>query len=734
MSSVLQRLGSFSVRRRRLVVGLWVALLMGIGAGTAVSDTGFNANFSIPGTPSQEAMDLLEERFPAASGASGRIVFAAPEGQKLDAADKKTVSGAVAELQKGDQVVAVSDPFKTKAVSPDGRIAFAQINFKVPMGELVDADFNAIEHAGESVQRAGVQFEVSGEAAPLEEEGHTAEAIGIGVALIVLAITFGSFLVAGMPLLSAIVGLGVGVSGITLLSAFTDLSSSVTALASMLGLAVGIDYALFIISRHRTQVKDGMAIETSIAHAIGTAGSAVVFAGATVVIALCALAVTGIPFLAAMGICAAATVVIAVLVNITFVPAILGFAGRRAVAGKASMSLVDHHEPGSGDTWGGRWVRLVVKHRAVAVVVTIVGTLALATPALDMRLGLPDDSSAPADTTKREAYELLKSGFGPGFSGPLMVVAEIPGGDDAGKTSAAADLAKRVSELKDVAAAAPPTFSPDGSTAIVSVTPASGPATVATENLVHNIRDLAPEFAEQGTRVLVTGPTAINIDISERMSDSLAPYLAVVVGLALLLLTIAFRSILVPITAVAGFLLTIAASLGALVAVFQQGFLGELFGVTAEAPLVSLIPILMIGILFGLAMDYQVFLVSGMREEYAHGSDPQDAVVHGFRHSARVVTAAALIMISVFSGFILPEDQIIKSIGFALAFGILIDAFVVRMTLIPALMSLLGSKAWWLPGWLDRLLPNVDIEGAKLSKPGDAYVVSGAPSDGAAPS
>jgi RND superfamily putative drug exporter len=714
MSSLLQRLGAFSTRRRRLVVTLWLTVLVALGVGTSMADSKFSSSFTIPGSPSQDAIDLLGERLPAANGASGRIVFAADEGKALTAAQRTAIHATLAEVAKGDEVAVASDPFETKTVSQDGRIAYSEVTFKSEAGDLTNADREAVDEAGAAARDAGVQVELSGEAAPLAEESHSAEALGIVVALFVLAITFGSLLAAGMPLVAAAVGVGTGLLGVRLISAFVELSSSVTALASMLGLAVGIDYALFLISRHRKQVQTGMALEPSIAHAVGTAGSAVVFAGATVVIALCALAVTGVPFLTAMGLSAAATVAIAVLVNLTLVPALLGFAGHRAVKGKADLA---DRSAGGKDTLGGRWVRLVLRHRPVALLVAVLVPLALAIPALDMRLGLPDDSTAPSASTKREAYDLLKTGFGPGFSGPLTVVADLPKGS--GSQQLADAVRERVAGLDDIATVSPVALSPDKTLGLFQVVPASGPSTPATEELVRAIRDQDAVFERQsGTRVLVTGQTAVNIDVSERMSGSLIPYLAVVVGLALLLLMIAFRSILVPLTAIAGFLMTIGASLGALVAVFQKGFLADLFGVASTgAPLISLIPILMIGILFGLAMDYQVFLVSGMKEEHAHGAGPQDAVVNGFRHSARVVTAAGLIMVSVFAGFIIPDDEIIKSIGFALAFGILVDAFIVRMTLIPALMSLLGERAWWLPRPLGRIVPDVDIEGAKLSAP-----------------
>lgn len=713
MSTFLQRLGAFSARRRRSIAAFWVLLLVGLGIGMSIANATFTSSFSIPGSPSQKANDLLAERLPAAGGGSGRMVFAAPAGKELTAEQRTAIRATLADVSKGKDVAAASDPFTTKAVSKDGRIAFSQITFKVPSGDITKSDQEAVNEAGAAATAAGVQVATSGDAAEQGESAGAAEAIGIVIAFLILTITFGSLLAAGMPLVTALVGVGVGMTGVSVIAAFTELSSSVTALATMLGLAVGIDYALFILSRHRRQAQEGMDLNASIAHAAGTAGSAVVFAGSTVVIALVALAVTGVPFLTAMGLAAAGTVAVAVLINLTLVPALLAFAGPRAVKGKATLAGDD----GSGkDTMGGRWVKLVDRHRVPAMLLAIVVPLAIAIPALDLRLGLPDDSTAPAHSSKREAYELLKTGFGPGFSGPLTVIADVPEGGDSAK--AAATLRAKVTALPDVTSVSPASFSPDKSIALLQVTPTSGPSTPATEDLVHSIRGLdAPVRQQTGASVLVTGQTATNIDVSKRMSDSLVPYLAVVVGLALLLLMLAFRSILIPVTAIAGFLLSIAASLGAMTAIFQQGFLSSVFGVPAGAPVVSLIPILMIGILFGLAMDYQVFLVSAMREARTHGAAARDAVTHGFRSSARVVTAAALIMISVFAGFMLTDDAVIKSIGFALAFGILIDAFIVRMTLIPALMSLLGERAWWLPKWLGRVLPDVDIEGAKLEEP-----------------
>jgi putative drug exporter of the RND superfamily len=711
MASALYRLGRVAFRRRRLVLAVWLALFAAMVAGAMTLSGPTDGSFSIPGTESQRAIDLLQARLPEANGASGRIVFAAPEGEVLGEARKAAVAAAIADVGNAPGVQAASDPFDGGLVSDDGRIALSQVSFDVPSDALEKGTLEAVQRAAARAQRAGVQVEFGGDAVIEKGESGIGEFLGLGVAALVLAITFGSLVAAGLPLLTAVVGIGIGLAGITAATGFVDLSSAVPTLALMVGLAVGIDYALFIISRHRAQLFAGVEPEESAGRAVGTAGGAVVFAGATVVIALAALSVVGIPFLTAMGLAAAATVAVAVLVAITLVPALLGFAGPRLTKGK-------NFETGpraTGPTLGSRWVGLVTRHRVPAVVVTVLALGAAATPVLDMRLGMPDDSTAAPANTNRKAYDLLSDGFGPGFNGPLTIV--VDGGERGQVERAAGVVARELGHDEDVASVGEPALNPAGNTAIVSLIPRSGPSTQQTKDLVKQIRARAPALEREiGAAVLVTGQTAVNIDVSDRLGAALIPFLAVVVGLAFVLLTIAFRSILVPLTAITGFLLTIGAAFGAVVAVFQKGFAADLLGVAQTAPIISLLPILIIGILFGLAMDYQVFLVSRMREEHVHGTGPTTSVTEGFRHGARVVTAAALIMAAVFSGFILEHDEIIKSVGLALAFGILVDAFVVRMTLIPAVMALLGERAWWLPRWLDRILPRVDIEGASLER------------------
>jgi RND superfamily putative drug exporter len=709
MASALSRLGRASFRRRRLVLAVWLAVVAASVLGAMTLGGSTDSSFSIPGTESQQAIDLLQERFPQANGASGRIVFAAPEGEALGGEAQAAVDDALTAVANTPGVHSVSDPFADGDVSDDGRIALAHVDFDAPTDALGDTTRDAVQQAAEHAQPAGVQVEFGGDAAIDQDDSGLGEVIGIPVAALVLAITFGALLAAGLPLLTAIVGVVTGLAGIIAATGFLNLSDSVPTLALMLGLAVGIDYAVFILSRHRTQLLQGMDPEDSAARAVGTAGSAVVFAGATVVVALAALSVVGIPFLTAMGLAAAATVAIAVLVAITLVPALLGFAGERLARGRNFETGPRSRRP----TLGARWVDTVIRHRVVAVVLTVVALGACAIPVLDMRLGMPDDSTAAPQDTNRQAYDLVSAGFGPGFGGPLTVVVD----DSSGVRKAADTVAARLERLDDVASVDRPTLNDARDTATITVTPASGPSSEQTKRLVAQVRDRADDLRRTtGAEVLVTGPTAVNIDVADRLSGALVPFLAVVVGLALVLLTIAFRSILVPLTAIGGFLLTIGAAFGAIVTIFQKGTGADLLGVAQAAPIISLLPVIIIGILFGLAMDYQVFLVSRMREEHVHGAGPTAAVATGFRHGARVVTAAALIMAAVFSGFILEQDAIIKSVGFALAFGILVDAFLVRMTLIPAVMALLGERAWWLPRWLDRLLPHVDVEGRALER------------------
>ncbi|QEU93815.1 MMPL family transporter [Streptomyces kanamyceticus] len=724
MATFLYKLGKLAFRRRHFVALIWVALLTLAGVGAASAPTAASSSFSIPGTEAQKAFDLLEKRAPEASadGASARVVFKAPDGQKVtDKANKAEIEKTVGALKSGsDQVARADDPFKAKTVSKDGSTAYAAVSYKVTSMELTDDDRDALEKTTDKARESGLTVEVGGDALQAMPETGSTEIIGIAVAAVVLVITFGSLIAAGLPLLTALIGVGIGVSSITALADALDLGTTTSTLAMMIGLAVGIDYALFIVSRYRGELADGRDREEAAGRAVGTAGSAVVFAGLTVVIALVGLAVVNIPMLTKMGFAAAGTVVIAVLIALTLIPALLGYAGKRVMPTGEKSRLFGGGRKKAADASGAekpnmgtRWARFVVRRPVAVLLVGIVGLGAAAIPVSQLELGLPDDGAQPTSTTQRKAYDLVSDGFGPGFNGPLMVVGDLKGADD--PKAAAQQIQKKISGLDDVLTVAPPMLTKAGDTAIISVVPSSKPSGIETEDLVHSIRDTGSTIkSDTGADIMVTGTTAMNIDVSQKLNDALLPYLALVVGLAFLLLIVVFRSILVPLKAALGFLLSVLAALGAVVAVFQWGWLGSLFGVEQTGPIMSMMPIFMVGVVFGLAMDYEVFLVTRMREAYVHGERPGQAVITGFRHGARVVSAAAVIMIAVFAGFIGSSEQMVKMIGFGLAIAVFFDAFVVRMALVPAVLALLGKKAWWLPKWLDRALPNVDVEGEGL--------------------
>ncbi|MFF2950222.1 MMPL family transporter [Kitasatospora sp. NPDC057965] len=718
MATFLYRLGRWSFHRRRLVTLLWVALLAAVGVLAAKAPAAPDDGFAMPGTEAQKAFDLMDQRFPGATsdGASARIVFVAPSGQKITAAaNQQTVEKAVAELAHTDQVVSAVGPFQAGAVSQDGTTAYATVSYSEKPGKVSETATEALKAAAQHARDAGLTVDIGGTALmEVGEAGGSAEAIGMAMSAVVLVITFGSLLAAGLPLLTALIGVGLGIALITALGSTLGLSTTTSTLAMMLGLAVGIDYALFIVSRYRAELLDGHEPREAAGRAVGTAGSAVVFAGLTVIIALAGLSVVGIPILAKMGMAAAGTVVIAVLVALTLVPALLGFLGRKALSrkdrkGKRAATGTDGARPNGGT----RWARFVLRRPVAVLVLGVVGLGVLALPALDLRLGLPGDEAKPTSTTQRRAYDHLSEGFGPGFNGPLTVLVDAKGTAD---PKAAADkVAETVKALPGVVAVAPAMFNQAGDTALVNAVPATGPSDAATTDLVHAIRDKAPELkSTTGATVLVSGATAMNIDVSQKLNDALLPYLAVVVGLAVLLLLVVFRSILVPLKAALGFLLSVVAALGAVVAVFQWGWLAELIGVEQTGPVMSMMPIFMIGVVFGLAMDYEVFLVTRIREAFVHGEEPGEAVVTGFKYNARVVTAAALIMISVFAGFIGMSEPMIKMMGLGLAAAVALDAFVVRMAIVPAVLALLGRRAWWLPAKLEKIIPDVDVEGAKL--------------------
>ncbi|MGW5659991.1 MMPL family transporter [Streptomyces sp. NPDC003758] len=717
MATFLYRVGRLAFRRRWYVALVWAAVLAALGLGALKAPGASDEGFSMPGIESQKAFDLLNERFPGATadGATARVVFVAPSGEKVTATGhKQAVEKAVAELADGAQVASAVDPFRAKAVSKDGSTAYATVTYKVKANDLTDASRIHLERTLDEARHSGLTVEAGGSA--MDDRGGAggaAEGIGIAIAAVVLLVTFGSLAAAGLPLLTAVVGVGVSMATILALSHALGLSTTTGTLAMMLGLAVGIDYAVFVVSRYREERAKGRAPREAAGLAVGTAGSAVVFAGLTVVIALAGLAVVGIPMLTKMGLAAAGAVIVAVFVALTLVPAVLGFWPNAVLTRKARTS--GRIEEGGENNGGTRWARFVLRRPVPVLLLGVVGLGALAVPMTSLQLGMPGDEAKPTSTTERRAYDALAEGFGPGFNGPLTVVVDAKG--DADPKGAAQTISEQIGATKGVVSVSPARFNAAGDTAVISVVPSTAPTDGRTKDLVQTIRGERPGVeAETGASFEVTGTTALNIDIADKVQAALVPYLGVVVGLAVVLLLVVFRSLLVPLKAALGFLLSVLASLGVVVLVFQQGHGAGLLGVEQTGPIMSLTPIFLVGIVFGLAMDYEVFLVSRMREAHVHGEPPRQAVTSGFRHSARVVVAAALIMIAVFAGFIGESDSMIKMIGFGLASAVLFDAFVVRMAIVPAVLALLGDKAWWLPKWLDRLLPRVDVEGEALSR------------------
>lgn len=764
MAKLLYRLGKTAYRRWPVFVAVWMIAIIGIGAVATTMSKPMTTTFTMPGLESVEAAEDLPEIMGTEGGsvldaASIEVVVAAPEGETLTSSDNQA---AVAELVANlaalddvpDQISYIWTPEMAEAAAPataqamsaqsgqqvsekqalqmllgqleaqptlsdDGRIGLISTEFEDVESTEVTPEMqkqvtDVIETANKAGNNDGLQVEVRGQGMQVQEMGSaSSELFGIIIALFILVITFGSFVAAGLPIITAGVGVAIGTLGITALTAFTDVSSTTPMLATMIGLAVGIDYALFILSRYRSELDHTDDREEAIGVAVGTAGSAVVFAGLTVVIALAALSVVGIPFLTAMGLGAAVTVVVAVLVALTLLPAILGLFKSKAFGLNVRRYNPKREANGHILNNGVRWARFIGKAPILWVLIAVIGLGALAIPFKDLHLGMPSDSTAPEDSSRRQAVELVVEGFGPGRLDPMMLVVDARdmSGDTAAKQKAYAEVADWAASLDGVAKVVPPSGNDNG--AVILIEPETAPDDEKTEDLLAELRDgEAAVEKETGTDLAVTGTSAIMSDISEKLNDALLPYLAIVIGLAFILLMLVFRSILVPLTATLGFLLSVLATLGATVAIFQEGA----FGIFEGQPIVSFIPIFLIGLVFGLAMDYQVFLVTRIREAHVHGASYKEAVVDGFRNSARVVTAAALIMTAVFSGFILMDDPIIKSMGFALSAAVIFDAFVVRMLLIPTLMYLMKEKAWWLPKWLDRILPNVDVEGESLER------------------
>ncbi|MFF0591381.1 MMPL family transporter [Streptomyces sp. NPDC003781] len=732
MATLLYRWGAFGARRwRTMLVGWLLALGAVIGLGFSLAGE-FEDSGSIPGSPAQTALTKMDRHFPSPDTQSAQIVFQAPPGQKLtDPGLGSALRSALAATGDVAGVTEVGDPAEDGTVSGDGRTAVADVSFSTEADEDVPAaTLDAVRKATDPAEKAGMKTVHGGDAfaASTPPVGPT-ELVGMGVALVILMITFGSMVAAGLPLLTAVLGVVGTMAAMMGAASMLGVSDNAPTLAMMLGLAVGIDYALFIVSRHRAQLATGMPVVESAARANATAGSAVVFAGATVVIALAGLSVAGVPMLTSMGLASAGAVTAAVVLALGLLPALLGMAGRtlipnpRAGSGrKALPGLGRPRRPRRGAVSGGpkpmgvRWTEAVLRRPVRALIVGTVAVVALALPALQLKLAVTDEGNAPASSSSRQAYDMVADAFGPGANGPLVVLVEDK--DPKAVATTARAVADKLGRAKDIADASGIDVAEDRTAARIQVVPKSGPRTSETSSLVSRLRtDLKPLATTTGSYIAVTGLTAVSIDVADKLSAALLPFGIVVVGFSLLLLMVAFRSLAIPVKATLGFLLSLGAAFGATVAVFQWGWLSGLLGVDSTGPVASFMPIIVMAVLFGLAMDYEVFLVSAMREDYVRHRDPRLAIVSGARNAARVVTAAALIMISVFISFLFSHDADTMAIAFALAFGVMVDAFVIRMTLVPAAMALLGGRAWQLPRRIDRFLPHLDVEGDHLDVP-----------------
>ncbi|MEK4349262.1 MMPL family transporter [Paenibacillus sp. FSL R5-0475] len=777
MSTFLYRLGKSAYTKPWYFLTVWILILGVIGALLGVNGIQSSSEMKIEGTESQKVLDMLVKELPAAAGGQASVAFTAPDGERLDTPERSArILKAINDVYSMDYIInpaelaaqaaaatgqaagadpsaaasgqtATADPSAAASqtdaagqatasvqavpygplivdgapvpgvmLSADGSIALFQFQFTVQQTSLPSSVPDNVIKAVTEVEQAGSGITaIPSDSLKSTPSIGSTEAIGVAVAAVVLFITLGSIVAAGLPLITALLGVAISVGGAFALSNIVHMNDITPILAVMIGLAVGIDYSLFIVNRQRRLILDeNLSAKEAASRAVGTAGSAVFFAGLTVIIALCGMLVIGIGFLSTMALVAAVSVLITVLLALTLLPALLGLVGERICTAKArSKNVASANKARHG--FSHRWANATVKYRwaIIVLVVLVLGTAAI--PVTKMELGIPSGASANLDTPARQSYDIISKGFGEGFNGPLLLVAQPNNPSDKISMETLGKLVQELQMHDNVTLVSPMGVNATGDIAIISLIPKTGPTDTKTRDLVQDLRDPASSLASSNDVTLgVTGFTAINIDMSSKLSDAFPVYIGIIVILSLIILLLVFRSVIVPIKATVGFILSVLATFGLTTAVYQWGWLHSLFGFDTGGPLLSFMPILVTGILYGLAMDYQVFLVSSMREAYVHGRRGNDSVVHGYDLASRVVLAAGVIMVSVFAGFIFAPDAMIKQIGFALAFGILIDAFIIRMTLVPAVMAVFGDKAWWLPKWLDRLLPNLDVEGDKL--------------------
>jgi RND superfamily putative drug exporter len=712
MSSLLYRLGRACAHRRWRTVAAWVAVVVAIFAAGAALGGELTDDFEIPDAESQRAYDVLAERFPSASGTSANVVFHAQgRGSLEDEGHATAIAETLARIAELPHVVRVSNPLETPGtLSQDGATGFAQVAYDLPAIELGVVPFQDLLAIVEDTDSTTLQVEIGGEYASWGEqpEPGAAELVGLLAAMVILLVAFGSVVAMGLPITTAVVGLATGMGIVIVLASFVAVPEFSTTLATMIGLGVGIDYALFLVTRYRHNLQAGMEPLHAVGVASATAGQAVVFAGATVIVAILGLWISGIAFVGWMATAAAIVVAVAVVAAITLLPALLGFAGRAIDKLSVHRIVRRADESERGENIWGRWGREVERRPVRYFTGALVLLLALAIPFLSMELGMPDDGTVPTSETRRRAYDLLADAFGPGFNGPLLLTVEI---EDPAALAGLEDLTAAIATTEGVAAVSPPQPNLSGDAAIVQVVPTTSPQNPATSRLVHLLRDeTIPAATPDGATVYVGGLTATFIDLSERVTNALPWFIGAVVLLSFLLLMVVFRSILVPLKAAVMNLLSIGAAYGVIVAIFQWGWGRSLLGIEDSIPIVSFVPMMMFAVLFGLSMDYEVFLLSRVREEYLRTRNNVESVVTGISTTARVITSAALIMIAVFLSFVALPDPVAKMFGIGLATAVFIDATIVRVVLVPSTMVLLGDANWWLPRWLDRILPRMSLE------------------------
>ncbi len=713
---MLQRLAHACYRHRWRVVLLWLAALVAVNIIGSQIGSNYSQSFSLPGTESQRAIDLLQARFPAKAGDSGQIVFADAAGVR-DPAVEARMSDVFARVAHVAGVTGVDSPYAgngARQISTDGTVAYATVDFAARGNQIPTQSTDSIESIASAAGAPALHVELGGQMFQSKPAFGATELIGIVAAIIILLVVFGSVLAMGLPIMTALAGIGIGLALVEMISQVLSTPNFATELAAMIGIGVGIDYALFIVTRYRQGLQEGLDPEPAVVRAIDTSGRAVVFAGTTVMISVLGLYLMGVSFVQGLAIGTSLTVALVMLAAITLLPAVLGFAGRGI--DRLSVPGRRTREGHARESVWFRWSRVVQRRPWPALLGTLVVLGVLAVPLFSLRMGFSDAGGNPTSDTTRRAYDTLARGFGPGFNGPLTLAAEFPPGTSVGDLSG---LVGALRQTPGVAEVGQPVLSPDRTAAVIQVIPTTSPQAAQTTDLVTTLRDRVVPDAVRGTPVVVHvgGLTAATIDVSNTLSARLPLFIGAVLALSFLLLLVVFRSVLVPLKAVIMNLLSIGAAYGVIVAVFQWGWLDSVVGISKTGPIAPFIPMMMFAITFGLSMDYELFLLSRIREEYDRTHDNALAVADGLAATARVITAAALIMVTVFLSFVTGSEPTLKLFGLGLAAAILIDATLVRMVLVPATMELLGDRNWWLPHWLDRLLPRLHVEAAPTPVP-----------------